>query len=88
MTVSVFVILRQKHLFVCKITGKKDGSRSKTGEQALESIPAGEGTCVSPCLTNPISTKPDISLDFSKLERTVEPMDPSLPRQTGDAPQP
>lgn len=46
---AVMFILHEKVL-VDAVSGESDGRSAQTGQGALESVPSGEGTSVSPCL--------------------------------------
>jgi hypothetical protein len=49
-SVSVSVVVLEEDSLVGKVTSKGDSSNSETRERALESVPAREGTGVSPGL--------------------------------------
>lgn len=49
-SVTVGVVVLEEDGLVCEVTGKGDSGNTETGEGALESVPAREGTGVSPSL--------------------------------------
>lgn len=48
---AVSMLILDENSLVCEVTGKGNSRNSKTGEGALEAVPAGEWAGVSPCLT-------------------------------------
>jgi hypothetical protein len=44
------VLILQEEVLVAAVSGKRNGGDSQTGETASESVPAGKGALVSPCL--------------------------------------
>ena len=50
-SIAVVVLVLQKEVFVGAVSGESNGGGSQTGEPALESVPAGECSLVSPGLT-------------------------------------
>lgn len=48
-TLAVVLIL-QEEVLVAAVSGKRNSRDSQTGETASESVPAGKGALVSPCL--------------------------------------
>lgn len=51
MGVTVVVVIFHEEVLVCAVGSEGDGRDAQTGEETLETVPAGEGTGVAPSLT-------------------------------------
>lgn len=66
------VVVAEEDGFVGEVTSKCDGSDTKTRERALESVPAREGTGVSPGLAVGLRQKDDGWMDCGRrCRRTI-----------------
>ena len=50
MGITMGVVILEENGFICEVTGESDGSNAETRERALEPVPAGKRTGVSPGL--------------------------------------
>jgi hypothetical protein len=48
---TVVVLVLEEQVLVCAVGSESDGCDAETGEEALETVPPGEGASVAPGLT-------------------------------------